>query len=464
MSLNANLVSPPLSPQQQDSALPAALPPSTPDVANPSEPTLSNRAAINSSVEIEDEVNQPLNPITEHSAPEKSDRSSSASSVPTSATENDEITALIRAAQQGNAESQYDLGYHYYFGRHIAKDKEKAVEYFHKAAAQGHLEAQYKLGHMYNIGLCVKQNKEKALEWFCKAAENGSSAAQYALGKMYIKGDVVEKNKEKAFQWFCKAAEKDHAEAQLKLAWAYSTGAGVEVDKEKAFEWCQKAAEQGEIDAMKSLCGLYKDGQGVEKNLPLAAYWKLKSDLAFDGAVEINDGNLQLIAFFPGVLEKFPEFNKVAQIDLQVELDGSLNSKITTNIVKLIRSNSRIGLLTIDAYFNNKHAGQIAEALKFNTQLTGLKFSDCKPSQEIAAQIEVQLTQNRDIAELRKYVDDLHIEKTPGFPLNIVKLMVDKTIVAYLKDGQTKEATKIAIDEMLIIAGMKPLEQDSKIT
>ena len=74
------------------------------------------------------------------------------------------------------------------------------------------------------------------------------------------------------------------------------------------------------------------------------------------------------------------------------------------------------------------------------------------------------LTQNRDIAELRQYVKNLCIDKIPGFPLDIVKHMVDKTIVAYLKSGQTKEATKKAIDELLIIAGIKALEEDSKIT
>ena len=37
MSLNSSAAQPPLSPQQQDTGLPAALPPDTPDVANPSE-------------------------------------------------------------------------------------------------------------------------------------------------------------------------------------------------------------------------------------------------------------------------------------------------------------------------------------------------------------------------------------------------------------------------------------------
>ena len=109
MSLNANLAPPTLSPQQQDTGLPDALTPSTPDVANPYEPeqsgpVLLNRAAINSSVEIADEVNQPPISIAEHSAPEKSNRSSSASSADTTASAGDELTALIKAAEQVTGE------------------------------------------------------------------------------------------------------------------------------------------------------------------------------------------------------------------------------------------------------------------------------------------------------------------------------------------------------------------------
>jgi hypothetical protein len=92
-----------------------------------------------------------------------------------------------------------------------------------------------------------------------------------------------------------------------------------------------------------------------------------------------------------------------------------------------------------DKFISEVQAVEIAKALKFNTQLTHLDFLENEPFEEIANQIEVLLTQNRDIAELRQYVKDLHIEKTPGFPFDAVKNMADKTIVAYLKSGQTKE-------------------------
>jgi TPR repeat protein len=485
MSLNANLVPPPPSPQQQDTGLHPSLPPATPDAANASEPdqsqpVLNNRAATNSSERV-DEINQPSTPIVEHSAPEKSDRSTSAGSEEIAATSDDEVTALINAASSGDAESQFNLAFNYYFGRSVAKDKGKAFEYFHKAAVQGHLQAQCKLGHMYSIGLCVKKNKEKAFEWFYEAAANGSSAAQFALGNMYIKGDGVKKSKEKAFQWFYKAAEKSHAEAQSKLGRAYSSGIGVEVDKEKAFEWFQKAAKQGESDAMKSLCDFYIEGQGVEKNLPLAAYWKLKSNLAFDGAIEIDDGSLQLIAFFPGVLEKFPEFDKVARIDFQVELEKPLNDELATSIVKFIRSNSHIKILTLDVEFirqyshikiftlncdsglGDDHVASLVEAFKFNTRLTQLVTKGDKYSKAGADQIEVLLTQNRNIAELRQYVQDHPLISTVDIPTDVIKILEKQIIVSYLKSGQTKEATRKAIDEFLIIASTTALAKDSKL-
>ena len=116
MSLNSSAAQPPLSPQQ-DTGLPAALPPDTPDVANPSEPeqtepVLANRSANNSSAELAVELNQPPTLIAEHSAPEKSDRSSSASLEAESAITDDEITSLKKAAEQGNAEAQYKLSMH----------------------------------------------------------------------------------------------------------------------------------------------------------------------------------------------------------------------------------------------------------------------------------------------------------------------------------------------------------------
>ena len=121
MSLNANLVSPPLSPQQQDTDLPAAFVPGAPDVANPSEPKesgprLLNRAATNSSVGFIYEVNQPSTPIAEHSALEKSPRSTDAILAALPNTTDDPLESLKQSALSGNANAQYKLGYLYFWG------------------------------------------------------------------------------------------------------------------------------------------------------------------------------------------------------------------------------------------------------------------------------------------------------------------------------------------------------------
>ncbi|WP_198022325.1 tetratricopeptide repeat protein [Candidatus Odyssella acanthamoebae] len=50
-----------------------------------------------------------------------------------------------------------------------------------KAAEQGHAGAQSNLGGMYYKGEGVEKNAEKAVEWYQKAAEKGNALAQNFL-------------------------------------------------------------------------------------------------------------------------------------------------------------------------------------------------------------------------------------------------------------------------------------------
>ena len=93
--------------QAPQSELPTAIPLDTPVEQIQFNPVVNNRAATNSPMELVGEVNQTPISITQYSAPEKSNRSSSASSAGTSATTNDEITAPTKAAEQGDAEAQF---------------------------------------------------------------------------------------------------------------------------------------------------------------------------------------------------------------------------------------------------------------------------------------------------------------------------------------------------------------------
>ena len=50
----------------------------------------------------------------------------------------------MKAAEQGNVIAQNNVGYMYETGQGIAKDREKALEWYQKAAAQGDGEAKKK--------------------------------------------------------------------------------------------------------------------------------------------------------------------------------------------------------------------------------------------------------------------------------------------------------------------------------
>ena len=162
-----------------------------------------------------------------------------------------------KAAEQGFARAQYDLGLMYQFGRGVERSYEKAVEWVLKAAEQGDADAQYHLGGMYELGDGVEQSYEKAVEWYLKAAKQGLDWAQNVLGVMYEHGWGVERSYEKAVEWYQKAADQGFDAAKHNLGRMYEYGTGVEQSFEKALEWYQKAADQGFELAIEHLDTLY---------------------------------------------------------------------------------------------------------------------------------------------------------------------------------------------------------------
>jgi TPR repeat protein len=56
-------------------------------------------------------------------------------------------------------------------GAYHLEDYEEAIELFRKAAEQGHAEAQYNLGFMFHYGQGVEPDYEEAFEWYKQAAE-----------------------------------------------------------------------------------------------------------------------------------------------------------------------------------------------------------------------------------------------------------------------------------------------------
>ena len=153
------------------------------------------------------------------------------------------------------------LGFMYANGRGVPEDDAEAVKWYRKAAEQGHAEAQYQLGTMYNdlwndLWSALRDDAE-AVKWYRMAAEQGHAEAQFRLGFMYDLGWGVPKDNAEAVKWYRKAAEQGHAEAQHSLGGMYDLGVqGVPEDDAEAAKWYRKAAEQGDASARRRLWGL----------------------------------------------------------------------------------------------------------------------------------------------------------------------------------------------------------------
>jgi hypothetical protein len=133
--------------------------------------------------------------------------------------------------------------------------KEDDFQWYQKAAEQGDASAQLNLGLMYATGQGVAKDERKAFEWYQKAAEQGDASAQFNLGLMYDAGRGVAKNRRKAFEWFQKAAEQGDAGAQNNLGVMYWYGQGVIRDREKACQLWEDSGTQGNEKAIENYNG-----------------------------------------------------------------------------------------------------------------------------------------------------------------------------------------------------------------
>ena len=201
------------------------------------------------------------------------------------------VELYTKAAEQGYAYARYNLGIMYDNGRGVEQDYSQAIEFYSKAAEQELAAAQYNLGYMHANGRGVEQDYTKAVEFYTKAAEQGHDVAQYNLGNMYYNGQGVEQDYAKAFEWWQKAAEQGYTAAQYNLGVMYDNGQGVEQDYTKAVEFYTKAAEQGHAKAQYNLGTMYAKGRGVEQDYSKAVEFYTKAAEQGHAKAQYNLGN-----------------------------------------------------------------------------------------------------------------------------------------------------------------------------
>lgn len=121
------------------------------------------------------------------------------------------------ATMRSQVEAVYQEGRSHYRGLDVPRNYAKAREFFERAAAQGHASAQHDLGFLYHYGHGTTQDYAKACSWYEKAASQGHADAQYILGAMYLGGYGVKKDAARARAWFEKAAAQGHVPAKAAL-------------------------------------------------------------------------------------------------------------------------------------------------------------------------------------------------------------------------------------------------------
>ena len=168
--------------------------------------------------------------------------------------------AFMLAAQQGQAQAQYEVGRQYAQGAPNPANDVVACQWYGLAAEQGHADAQCALAAMYLTGRGVAKNERLAFDLFEHSAAQGHSQAQWNLGKMCASGgDGYGRDARRAGTLYKKAANAGFAPAQATLGTLYAQAKKYE----RANEWWGRAAEQGDTEALFNLANAYRLGLGT---------------------------------------------------------------------------------------------------------------------------------------------------------------------------------------------------------
>ena len=229
-----------------------------------------------------------------------------------------------RAAEQGYAKAQNNLGMAYITGKGVTINDEQGVKWLVKAAEQGHPKAQNNLSVLYSKGIGVAKDPKIAAQWCKKAAEQGDPAAQtnFAIDCRYGKG--VEKDEKEALRWFQKAADQGFDNAQYELGEMYEYGIGTNRDKETALNWYRKAAEQqlpAAVDKLVSMLEVRKQTELGTVCLDVGQTASIEFDTSAGGLVHPR-------RISPDPDSELKRHGKPNSIDLSLTFDSKMNSTL----------------------------------------------------------------------------------------------------------------------------------------
>lgn len=175
-------------------------------------------------------------------------------------------------AEAGNPVAQYHLGMMFIGGLGVEQKPQLGIKWLTKAASQGGAEAQFELGNAHRKYSEGNDKNYEPLRWYRSSAALGHVEAGLEYGKLLLSKETSEHDK-KAFAQFLVLAEDGEGRAQRYVAFMYESGRGVSKDLTQAAHWVQKSAEQKMPWAVGRLGSYYYFGRGVEKDTAKALYW-----------------------------------------------------------------------------------------------------------------------------------------------------------------------------------------------
>jgi len=187
-----------------------------------------------------------------------------------------------RAAKNGYAPAQVNLGVIYANGWATPQNYAAALQWFNRAAEQRYARAYYNLGVLYLRGSGVRQDYAEAVRYFKLGSDAGDASATANLGYMYDRGLGVAADPVTAFTLYRQAAEKGDAMGENNVADMYLRGIGVAQNDLAAFRWFQKAAEQGNTASRIKFGYMLSEGRGGRKDIESAYSWIAAADMAGD--------------------------------------------------------------------------------------------------------------------------------------------------------------------------------------
>jgi TPR repeat protein len=121
------------------------------------------------------------------------------------------LAELHRRAASGDAGAQLELRMRYVTGRGIKTDERAALRWIGKAAAQGNAAAQFELGSYYTLE--PHRDYGCAADLLRQSALQGFAPAQTSLAMLHLAGAGVPADRVEAYAWLGLAAEQGERDA-----------------------------------------------------------------------------------------------------------------------------------------------------------------------------------------------------------------------------------------------------------